>query len=135
MATFADLVYYDLSNNVAEDSYSFLPEILSVDKSPKGREYMLQQAAFGNLSIRQKAWKYLDHKDSGGNSYSEGGYWGMLPYSLLDSLPEAPAQLYNLDSDPGERRNLYFENPEIVKALKTKLAEYKMTGRSVALRK
>ena len=85
MATFADLVDYDLSNNVAEDSYSFLPEILSVDKSPKGREYMLQQAAFGNLSIRQKAWKYLDHKDSGGNSYSEGGYWVLLRYALLES--------------------------------------------------
>ena len=135
MATFADLVDYNLSNNVAEDSYSFLPEILSVGKSSKGREYMLQQAAFGNLSIRQKAWKYLDHKGSGGNSYSEGGYWGMLPFALLDSLPDAPAQLYNLDVDPGETRNLYFQNPEIVKELKNKLEEYKITGRSVALRK
>ena len=59
----------------------------------------------------------------------------MLPFALLDSLPDAPAQLYNLYVDPGETRNLYFENPEIVKELKNKLEEYKITGRSVALRK
>ena len=48
-------------------------------------------------------------------------------------LPDAPGQLYNLQSDPGETTNLYFKNPEIVRELKGKLEEFKKSGRSAPL--
>ncbi|MFP6634020.1 MAG: arylsulfatase, partial [Planctomycetota bacterium] len=80
-------------------------------------------------------WKYLDHKGSGGNNYGRGGRWGMKQYALVEKAPRAPAQLYNLDTDPGETTNLYFKNPEIVKELKSKLDEYKRSGRSTPERK
>ena len=54
----------------------------------------------------------------------------MLPFVLPDSEPDAPGQLYNLDTDPAEAKNLYFEHPELVKELKALLEEAKESGRS-----
>ena len=33
----------------------------------------------------------------------------MKQYALVEKAPKAPAQLYNLDKDPGETTNLYFK--------------------------
>ena len=62
------------------------------------------------LSIREGRWKYLDHKGSGGNRYGEGTR--LAPYTLPDADPEAPGQLYDLATDPGETQNLYSKKPE-----------------------
>jgi hypothetical protein len=86
------------------------------------------------LAIRRGSWKYLDHKGSGGNNYSRDGRWGMKTYALAELAPDAPGQLYRLDEDPGESTNLYFEHPEIVKELKAKLEEFKVSGRSAPVR-
>ena len=43
----------------------------------------------------------------------------------------APGQLYDLEQDPGEANNLYFNHPEVVKRLKAKLDQAKESGRSV----
>ena len=59
----------------------------------------------------------------------------MKPYALPETAPDAPAQLYNLDQDPGETLNLLFKHPNIVTELKAKLKEFKTTGRSVNIRK
>jgi hypothetical protein len=58
----------------------------------------------------------------------------MLEYALPEKAPDAPGQLYDLANDPGETTNLYFEHPDIVKALKTQLEEFKKNGRSAPLR-
>ncbi|MEY4688732.1 MAG: hypothetical protein RIR76_2755, partial [Verrucomicrobiota bacterium] len=44
--------------------------------------------------------------------------------------PDSPAHLYNLDTDPGETRNLYAERPELVKEMKALLEQTKTSGRS-----
>ena len=46
---------------------------------------------------------------------------GLKPFHLPDTAPDAPGQLHNLATDPGETKNLYFKHPEIVKELKTLL--------------
>ena len=51
-----------------------------------------------------------------------------------EKAPDAPGQLYNLESDPGETTNLYVEHPEIVKQLKTQLDEFVSSGRGVPSR-
>jgi len=58
----------------------------------------------------------------------------MKPYKIVDTDPEAPGQLYDLSSDPGERINLFSQYPEKVKHLKAKLEEFKESGRSAPLR-
>ena len=48
-----------------------------------------------------------------------------------DELPQMPPmQLYDMESDVGERINLYSRHPEIVEDLTTLLASYVQTGRS-----
>ena len=58
----------------------------------------------------------------------------MDPYRLPEKAPDAPGQLYNLQIDPGETNNLYHDFPEIVMELKSKLEEFKTSGRSAPTR-
>ena len=84
-----------------------------------------------DLSIRDGNWEYLDHKRSGGNDYNQER---LQPYALRNTDPDAPGQLYNLNTDPGESNNLYRIHPAIVQKLKTQLEEYKTSGRSAPAR-
>jgi arylsulfatase A-like enzyme len=129
MATVAAAIGADLPRDAAEDSFNMLPALLSKDSGPI-RPYLLQQA-FGappNLSIRRGNWKYLDHTGSGGNRYDNNPE--LKPFILPDTAPGAPGQLYNLETDPGETKNLYFDQPQIVKELKSLLDQSKASGRS-----
>ena len=132
MATCAAVVGYDLPNDCAEDSFDMLPALLGKAPDKPIRRYTLQHATRSALAIRRGQWKYLDHKGSGGNRYK--GNKALEPYMIEDTAPDAPGQLYNLESDPGETDNLYFKRPEIVKELKSQLEQYKESGRSAPLR-
>ena len=127
MVTCAVILGYDLSEDSAEDSFDLLPILLGKDDGEAIRPYTLHQTNRLALAIRRGPWKYLDHQGSGGNNYEQER---LLPFASPDSEPEAPAQLYNLDTDPGETKNLYFERPELVKELKDLLEESKRSGRS-----
>ena len=129
MVTVAAIVDAKLPDNSAEDSFNMLPAWLSKDQAPI-RPYLLQQAFGGQrtLSIRRGDWKYLNHTGSGGNRYENAP--GLKPFYRPDSVPNAPGQLYNLAADPGETKNLYFDQPQIVKELKTLLDESIASGRS-----
>ena len=93
------------------------------------RPFLLTQAFGGarTLSIRRGAWKYLDHRGSGGNNYDKGE---LVPFALSESDSGAPGQLFELATDPGETTNLSSKKPEIVKELKAILEHSKTTGRS-----
>ncbi len=126
MATVAAIIGAKLPDNAAEDSFNMLPAWRGEDKAPI-RPYLLTQAFAGarTLSIHRGPWKYLDHPGSGGNNYENNP--GLKPFHTPDT---APAQLYNLETDPGETKNLHAEHPEIVKELKSLLDQSKSTGRS-----
>ena len=130
MATCAALTGATIPPNAAEDSYNILPVLLGQAGDKPVREYTLHQTISLALAIRHGNWKYLDHKGSGGNNYGREGEWGMKQFALPERAPDAPGQLYDLSKDPGETINLYNDHPEIVKALKGKLEEYKTSGRS-----
>jgi arylsulfatase A-like enzyme len=131
MATCAALVGFELPADAAEDSYNMLPALLGTQGEQPVRKFLLQQALEEALSIRDGQWKYLNHKGSGGNDYTAKDY--LKPYILEDTDPDAPGQLYNLATDPGETTNLYSKYPEIVQKLKAQLEEYKKSGRSAPL--
>ncbi len=134
MATCAAITGASLPHDAAEDSYNMLPVWLGTHGKEPIRRFMLQQTMSHAMSIRDNQWKYLDHKGSGGNRYERTGSWGMKPYALQDTDPDAPGQLYNLTTDPGETTNLYSKHPEIVSRLKAKLDTFKSSGRSTSLR-
>lgn len=129
MATCASLVGYDLPENSAEDSFDLSP-VLSGNVDKPVRPYILHQTISLALSIRQGDWKYLDHKGSGGSNYNREGEWGLKQFALPEKAPDAPGQLYNLKTDPGETDNLYFKRPEIVMQLKNILERSRKSGRS-----
>ena len=128
MATIATITGAKLPNDAAEDSFNLLPALEGKVTNPI-RPYLLTQAFGGKrtLSIRRGPWKYIDHRDSGGNNYDKGE---LMPFALPDTAPEAPAQLYNLETDPGETTNLFFKHPEVVAELKALLDKSISEGRS-----
>ena len=133
MATCAAIVDAPLPKEAAEDSFNMLAALKGKAGEKQIRPYMLQQSTrAGLISIREDHWKYMDHKGSGGNRYDREGGW-MYSYALPEKAPDAPGQLYNLKTDPGETTNLYFKQPEITARLKAKLTELKESGRSAPL--
>ncbi|MBC8355668.1 MAG: sulfatase-like hydrolase/transferase [Planctomycetes bacterium] len=133
MATTASIVGAALPDNAAEDSYDMLPALLGQDEESI-RPYVLQQGFGGAryLAIRRGKWKYLAHKGSGGNRYDN--HRSLKTYRLTDTAPDAPGQLYDLNADPGETKNLYFDHTAIVEQLNSLLAESIASGRSVSRR-
>jgi len=125
MATIAAVIGSELPEHAAEDSFNMLPAWLGTAEKPI-RPYLLTQAFSSQyLAIRRGHWKYLDHPGSGGNNYEKNPE--LKPYYLPDP---APAQLYDLSTDPGETRNLLTQKPEIAKELKELLEKSKAAGRS-----
>jgi arylsulfatase A-like enzyme len=127
MATCAAMTGATLPDNAAEDSFDLLPVLLDDKRTVQARPYTLHQTISLALAIRKGPWKYLDHRGSGGNNYVNAK---LQPFALPDTAADAPGQLYNLATDPGEKVNLYYQHPERVKELKTLLDESKASGRS-----
>ena len=134
MATIAAIVDAKLPDNAAEDSYNMLPALFGQDRQPI-RKYILQQGFGGSryLAIRRGKWKYLAHEGSGGNRYESHRF--LKKYRLPNTAPDAPGQLYDLEMDPGETKNLYFDQRKIVEELESLLDESIRSGRSVSRRK
>ena len=127
MATLASLTAYSLPRDAAEDSFDFSALLTGTAPGSPVREFTLHQTNRLDLAIRQGPWKYLDHSGSGGNDYTRRE---LAEFAIDDGAPGAPAQLYDLASDPGETRNLYFEQPGTAARLKARLDELVASGRS-----
>ncbi len=119
-----------LPNDAAEDSHNMLPVLDGSHGDVPVRPYILQQTMSLAMSVRVDEWKLLDHKGSGGNNYNRKGEWGMSQYIIPEKDPDAPGQLYNLSSDPGEKNNLYSKHPQKIAELKALLEASKKSGRS-----
>ena len=130
-ATLASVVGYSLPDDAATDSFDMLPAMLGVQPHEEFiRPHLLTQSFRGEFQIRLGKWKYLDHKGSGGNDYSEGI---LKPYQLPETEPESPGQLFDLEADPGETKNLYFTTKSKREELQSLLADLKSSGRSAPL--
>ena len=127
MATCAAMTGATMPSNAAEDSFDLLPILLKNEGGAQARPYTLHQTINLALAIRRGPWKYLDHRGSGGNNYRHAE---LQPFAMPDTASDAPGQLYNLQTDPGERVNLYYKHPEIVSELKALLESSKAQGHS-----
>ena len=104
-ATFADLLGAPLKDDTAEDSWSVLPALLGKPTGQPLHEALIFQAGNGDLALRQGRWKYIAPKREGGSG-----------------------QLYDLDADPRESRDLAAANPPIAAALAALLDKYRSQG-------
>ncbi|MEM1443203.1 MAG: arylsulfatase [Verrucomicrobiota bacterium] len=120
LATFAEMVGESLSENAGPDSFSFLPTLKGETQEP--RTPIVLESAKKLMTIRQGDWKFIEGKGSGGFSERYGGD--------ETAKESAPAQLYDLKKDPGEIKNLYAEEPEVVAELRAEMKRIIEEGRS-----
>lgn len=126
LATCADVVKMELTNNEAEDSYSILPVLRGDALKKPVREATVHHSVNGTFCIRQGDWKLILGLGSGGFSQPR----------TVKPKPNGPkGQLYNLSEDPSEKKNLYQAFPDIVEKLTKLLERYQESGRSVKGRK
>ncbi len=121
MATAAELAGVKLPDNAGEDSVSFLPILLG-KATAAPREALVHHSISGKFSIRQGRWKLALCPGSGG--------WSQPRDAEAKKKGLPPVQLYDMENDAGEQRNLEAEHPEIVKRLTGLLEKYVADGRS-----
>lgn len=141
-ATIAKITNQKYPENVAEDSYDFSSILSNNSINHCDRQYLIHHSASGLFGIRNKNWKLLIHEGSGvkeenTSTYSNesGDAWKSSDdQSTLDNdiSSKGPIQLYDLLSDEHEDKNLFSENPEIVKELSNKFFEILKNGRSTS---
>lgn len=121
LATVAAVVGAKLPDDAGEDSYSLLPALLGERRDRPIREAIVHHSADGTFGIRQGPWKLA--LALGSHGFSD-------PRDIKPKPGEAKGQLYNLDDDPREQKNLWLEKPEMVARLTALLDKYKREGRS-----
>jgi arylsulfatase A-like enzyme len=109
LATLANITGTPLPDRAGPDSVSFLP---ALEGKTFPRPPIVMASGSGLMTIRSGKWKFIDGLGSGGFSQ---------PSSVRPGTGDPTGQLYDLDTDPAETRNLYAEHPEIVELLRADL--------------
>ena len=138
-ATLAEVAGIDAGANEAPDSFSILPMLKDPSSAGADRSLVMQSPLA--FAVRYKQWKLALTPGSGSR-----GLWGTLPVperawgDALASFGSAPAesdlrkapfvQLFDLDSDVHETRNLAADRPDIARLLNSSLDELIRRGRS-----
>ena len=138
-ATVAEIANVELAPDEAPDSISLLP-LLTSPGSPSPRTSLVMQSPLA-FAIRDRQWKLALTPGSGSR-----GMWGTLPIpeqawgDAMRSFGSTPAaadlrkapfvQLFNLDTDVRETKNLAGDSPEIAAKLAALLDKVVKDGRS-----
>lgn len=138
-ATLAAIVDRPLKEGEAVDSVDQLQNLTGSPKSPVRKTLLISPNSPKHLTVRHGKWVYIPSRDEGGfqgkkldNHLFAGA--AALPFSkmtnsdVVDGKIRAdapPAQLYNLEIDPSQTKNLYSQHPEIVTELKAILESYR----------
>lgn len=87
-----------LPNDAAEDSYDILPALLGQARQSPIREATVSQAGNGAFSVRRGRWNLELTPSSGG--------YANLPQAEVEAQGLPPIQLYDLEADIHETRNV-----------------------------
>ncbi len=117
-ATLRDVTGQPAKDLGGEDSFSLLP-VFKGEKT--ARTSLISHSIGGYFSIRQGDWKLCLSAGSGG--------WSSPSEKVAKTKGLPKVQLFNLQSDRGERENLLEDNPEQVQSLLKLLTEEVANGR------
>ncbi|MFK7924984.1 MAG: sulfatase-like hydrolase/transferase [Bacteroidia bacterium] len=121
LATIADIIGASIPDNAGEDSYSLYPALQNDQFSDNLRGAVIHHSSEGYFAIREGKWKLNMLRGSGGS---------LAPKLLIPKEGEPIYELYNMEDDPEETTNLYFQYPETLKTLTEKITEIIKNGRS-----
>ncbi|MDZ4402488.1 arylsulfatase [Prosthecobacter sp.] len=121
MATCAEILGLKLPENAAEDSVSLLPALLGTE-STSLRQSVVHHSINGRFAVREGRWKLCLCPGSGG--------WGKPGDADANRQGLPPVQLYDLNTDIAETKNLSAEHPDIVAKLTQQLEASIANGRS-----
>jgi arylsulfatase A-like enzyme len=122
LATCAEIVNVKVSDNVGEDSFSFLPAFKEKELNNKNR-LLVHHSDKGFFALREGKWKLMLHPKAGTNRRN--------PKEKLNPIKnQADEMLFNMEIDVEESTNVANKHPEIVEILKKHLAEIIESGRS-----
>ncbi|MFN3240741.1 MAG: sulfatase family protein [Planctomycetota bacterium] len=116
-ATCADLLDVPLRDDAAEDSFSFL-DLACTGASASPRAPVVHHSVAGMFALRKGRWKLVAGNGSGGRERPKGKPFG------------TPFQLYDLEADLGEARDVAADHPEVVAAMRAELEAIRANGRS-----
>lgn len=105
MASLATLTGQTLPKAEARDSFNTLDAFLG--KSKTNRPYVIEHALNGTLSIIRGNWKYIEPHNGPAH----------MPEVNIETGYAPQPQLYNLQTDLGETRNLASQQPKLVAEL------------------
>ncbi|WP_339711646.1 arylsulfatase [uncultured Kriegella sp.] len=120
-ATIADIIGVKFPDNAGEDSYSLLPILKGESYDEAVRGPVIHHSVSGHFAIRDGKWKLNMLRGSGGS---------LKPRIIEPLKGEAIFELYNIEEDPGETTNLYFEYPNEVRKLTQKITRIISEGRT-----
>lgn len=116
MASCAELTGAALPETAGEDSVSFVPALYG-KPIVSTRDGVIHHSIGGKFAYREGKWKLLLTRGSGG--------WSKVPRS-----DKASIQLYDMEADPSETKNVYKSHPEVVARLVAQLESDVKRGRS-----
>ena len=138
LATFAALTRQTLDQQQQADSINMLNAFIGKPEKPLRDHLVLAPHKGTHLSLRKGKWMYIPARGSGGfggKNPGDHGFAGPAAASFVGSVNSdiedgrirtgaPPAQLYDLDTDMNQTRNIITEHPEVVQELSSLLASY-----------
>ena len=138
LATFMALTGQNPETLQGKDSVNVLPALLDNPKGSIRKKLLLAPRSERHLSIRKGKWMYIPARGSGGfkgSKPSQHAWGGPAAVALVGGVNSdfengkfkknaPPAQLYDLDADVNQTKNLYNEYPEVVREMEALLKTY-----------
>ena len=139
ITTFAEAAGTKVPEDKVVDGVSQLQEFKGTAKEPAREELVISPNSPRHLTIRKDKWVYIPDQDEGGfqgknigNHLLAGAAATQLTNQINSDIAEgkiregAPtAQLYNLEDDPYQTKNVLKEHPEVVAELSNRLKEWR----------
>ena len=139
LATFAAVTGSELGDEERKDSINMLPALTGDPDQPLRNELIITPHKPTHASVRKGKWMYIPAKSDGGFTGSKPNQhaWGGAAVTTLVNTPNsdiengkikkgAPnGQLYDLEADVNQTKNVYNENPEVVEQMAALLKTYR----------
>ena len=120
-ATLAEIIGASIPQDAAEDSFSFLPILTGAAASGPRRTFSVHHSISGVFALREGPWKFVPSRGSGGFS---------APKTVQEKSGESAAQLFRMEPDFTETRNVAADEPAVAARLAVRLRAIQESART-----